>query len=57
MKHLSPFALSFVQEKLPYSYAALEPNIDAMTMEIRYTKHHANGDRCSSLPHERDYRR
>ena len=26
--------------KLPYSYDALEPNIDARTMEIHYTKHH-----------------
>jgi superoxide dismutase, Fe-Mn family len=25
---------------LPYDYAALEPNIDAKTMEIHYTKHH-----------------
>jgi len=26
--------------KLPYSYDALEPHIDAKTMEIHYTKHH-----------------
>jgi Fe-Mn family superoxide dismutase len=26
--------------KLPYSYNALEPYIDAKTMEIHYTKHH-----------------
>lgn len=25
---------------LPYEYAALEPHIDAKTMEIHYTKHH-----------------
>ncbi|MBI3258723.1 MAG: superoxide dismutase [Ignavibacteriae bacterium] len=25
---------------LPYSYKALEPHIDAQTMEIHYTKHH-----------------
>ena len=25
---------------LPYDYAALEPYIDAKTMEIHYTKHH-----------------
>jgi superoxide dismutase, Fe-Mn family len=25
---------------LPYDYAALEPNIDAKTMEIHHTKHH-----------------
>lgn len=33
-------AFQFVQVKLPYTYAALEPNIDALTMEIHYTKHH-----------------
>src|SRR3989338_10502528 len=26
--------------KLPYPYDALEPHIDAQTMEIHYTKHH-----------------
>ena len=26
--------------KLPYAYDALEPHIDAQTMEIHYTKHH-----------------
>ena len=26
--------------KLPYPYDALEPHIDARTMEIHYTKHH-----------------
>jgi superoxide dismutase, Fe-Mn family len=26
--------------KLPYAYDALEPNIDARTMEIHHTKHH-----------------
>ncbi len=26
--------------KLPYAYNALEPHIDARTMEIHYTKHH-----------------
>jgi Fe-Mn family superoxide dismutase len=31
----------FKQDPLPYKYAALEPSIDAMTMEIHYTKHHA----------------
>lgn len=34
-------ALSFSQVKLPYEYAALEPSIDAMTMDIHYNKHHA----------------
>jgi superoxide dismutase, Fe-Mn family len=31
----------FVLPPLGYSYAALEPNIDALTMEIHYSKHHA----------------
>lgn len=31
----------FSQKPLPYDYSALEPNIDAMTMEIHYTKHAA----------------
>ncbi len=26
--------------KLPYAYDALEPHIDARTMEIHHTKHH-----------------
>jgi len=30
----------FSQVKLPYAYNALEPHIDAQTMEIHYTKHH-----------------
>ena len=30
----------FTLPKLPYSYDALEPYIDARTMEIHYTKHH-----------------
>jgi Fe-Mn family superoxide dismutase len=31
----------YVQQPLPYAYTALEPYIDAMTMEIHYTKHAA----------------
>lgn len=31
----------FAQESLPYAYDALEPFIDAQTMEIHYSKHHA----------------
>jgi Fe-Mn family superoxide dismutase len=31
----------FVQQQLPYSYSDLEPYIDARTMEIHYSKHHA----------------
>lgn len=30
----------FTLPQLPYDYAALEPHIDAKTMEIHYTKHH-----------------
>jgi Fe-Mn family superoxide dismutase len=33
--------IGFMQRPLPYDYHALEPNIDAMTMEIHYTKHAA----------------
>ncbi|GHN00614.1 superoxide dismutase [Cytophagales bacterium WSM2-2] len=35
-----PNAFQFTQVALPYSFNALEPHIDAMTMEIHYTKHH-----------------
>ncbi|OGU57264.1 MAG: superoxide dismutase [Ignavibacteria bacterium GWF2_33_9] len=31
----------FKQDPLPYAYNALEPYIDAQTMEIHYSKHHA----------------
>ncbi len=31
----------FEQITLPYSYDALEPHIDALTMETHYSKHHA----------------
>ncbi len=31
----------FKQYELPYSYDALAPNIDAKTMELHYSKHHA----------------
>lgn len=33
--------MSFEIPKLNYAFDALEPNIDARTMEIHYTKHHA----------------
>jgi len=33
--------MSFQLPKLPYVYDALEPHIDARTMEIHHTKHHA----------------
>jgi len=32
--------MSYTLPALPYAYDALEPNIDAKTMEIHYTKHH-----------------
>lgn len=32
--------MPFELPKLPYEYTALEPHIDARTMEIHYTKHH-----------------
>lgn len=35
------FRTSFDQQPLPYAYSALEPYIDARTMEIHYTKHAA----------------
>lgn len=33
--------MSFELPELPYAYTALEPHIDARTMEIHHTKHHA----------------
>src|SRR5579872_197980 len=32
--------MAFELPKLPYAYNALEPHIDARTMEIHHTKHH-----------------
>lgn len=37
----TPAAFGYTQAPLPYAYNALEPVIDAMTMEIHYTKHAA----------------
>ncbi|HUH73863.1 MAG TPA: superoxide dismutase [Chitinophagales bacterium] len=34
-------AFEFEQNKLPYAFDALEPQIDKETMNIHYTKHHA----------------
>ena len=34
-------ALQFAQVPLPYANNALEPNIDATTMDIHYNKHHS----------------
>ena len=33
--------MSFELPQLPYAYDALEPHIDARTMEIHHGKHHA----------------
>ena len=33
--------MAFELPKLPYAYDALEPNIDARTIEIHHSKHHA----------------
>ena len=33
--------MSFKLPDLPYSYDALEPYVDARTMEIHHSKHHA----------------
>lgn len=39
---LTPFSITaYQQQALPYAYNALEPFIDAMTMEIHYSKHAA----------------
>lgn len=37
----TPDPVPYKQQPLPYAYTALEPAIDAMTMEIHYTKHAA----------------
>jgi Fe-Mn family superoxide dismutase len=34
------YEMPFTLPALPYAYTALEPNIDAQTMEIHHTKHH-----------------
>jgi Fe-Mn family superoxide dismutase len=38
---LGGFPMSFTLPDLPYAYDALEPHIDARTMEIHHGKHHA----------------
>jgi superoxide dismutase, Fe-Mn family len=40
--YASFYNIGFLQKPLPYDYNALEPHIDAMTMEIHYTKHAAS---------------
>lgn len=37
----APKGLTIKQSALPYSYDALEPYIDTVTMEIHFSKHHA----------------
>lgn len=41
VKSTNAFATGFSQNPLNYAYPALEPHIDARTMEIHYTKHAA----------------
>ena len=46
-------SINYLQQPLPYSYGAMEPVIDALTMEIHYTKHAAGyaknlQDACAS---------
>merc|ERR1719393_112014 len=36
-----PNAEGYVQAPLPYAFDALEPHVDAKTMEIHHGKHHA----------------
>jgi superoxide dismutase, Fe-Mn family len=38
--NLKEFSMPYTLPALPYAYDALEPNIDARTMEVHYTKHH-----------------
>lgn len=33
--------MTHTQQDLPYDFSALEPHVDARTMEIHFTKHHA----------------
>ena len=44
--------MSFTVPKLPYDYSALEPSIDATTMQIHHDKHHQVGGNAvlASLP-------
>lgn len=37
---IATVSLPYEQEPLPYEYSALEPYIDARTMEIHYSRHH-----------------
>jgi Fe-Mn family superoxide dismutase len=39
-KSLNNYIMAFELPQLPYAYDALEPHIDARTMEIHHSKHH-----------------
>jgi Fe-Mn family superoxide dismutase len=39
-KSLNKYIMAFELPQLPYAYDALEPHIDARTMEIHHSKHH-----------------
>lgn len=41
LSNIKFYTMAFELPKLPYAYDALEPHIDARTMEIHHTKHHA----------------
>src|SRR5438067_1861371 len=38
----SGFSTPYAQQPLPYNYRALDPVIDALTMEIHYSRHAAS---------------
>ena len=40
IRGLTLLIMAYELPKLPYPYDALEPHIDARTMEIHHTKHH-----------------
>jgi Fe-Mn family superoxide dismutase len=40
LNHLNNNTMAFELPQLPYAYDALEPHIDARTMEIHHSKHH-----------------
>lgn len=41
LSNIKIYIMAFELPKLPYAYDALEPHIDARTMEIHHSKHHA----------------
>ena len=54
----APAAGPFTLPKLPYAFDALEPHIDARTMEIHHDKHHATyvtnlNKAVSEMPHDK----